>query len=363
MWLGNPCAIEREKIKMHKELYSQRNFPVLQNCVYETHKKATECATGNIRIVEDQNTGLVYNADFDPKKMVYDRNYNNEQGISRSFQSHLTQVAQIVKSKLGSKDLVEIGCGKGLFLEMLVDLGIDIIGMDPVYEGLNPRIIKSYFQPGISKKANGIILRHVLEHISDPVGFLRQIANTNNGQGLIYIEVPCFEWICRRRAWYDIFYEHVNYFRISDFERIFEGLIESGHFFGGQYFYILADLKKLRNPVLNKDDKVEFPQDFDRSRIDSAESHDSVIWGGASKGVIFSFLKMRQGKTFRFAIDINPAKQGKYLPGSGLKVCSPEEGMKEINPTDTIYVMNSNYMDEIHQYTNGKNRLISIDHE
>jgi len=361
--MGNPCEIQGEQIEMQKQLYSQLDFPVLQNCVYETHEEATGCATGNIRIVEDQNTGLVYNADFDPKKVMYDRNYNNEQGMSRSFQDHLIQVAQIVKSRMGSKALVEIGCGKGLFLEMLVDLGVEVAGIDPAYEGKNPRIIKRYFQPGITEKAKGIILRHVLEHISDPVGFLRQIAIENGGQGLIYIEVPCFEWICRRRAYYDIFYEHVNYFRISDFQRIFDGLIESGHFFGGQYIYILADLKNLKNPVLDKDDKVEFPKNFDRSGIDLADSHDSVIWGGASKGVIFSLLKMRQGKTFRFAIDINPAKQEKYLPGSGLKVCSPQEAMKKINPTDAIYVMNSNYMDEIHQYTNGRNRLISIDHE
>ena len=361
--MGNPCEIQGEQIEMQKQLYSQLDFPVLQNCVYETHEEATGCATGNIRIVEDQNTGLVYNADFDPKKVMYDRNYNNEQGMSRSFQDHLIQVAQIVKSRMGSKALVEIGCGKGLFLEMLVDLGVEVAGIDPAYEGKNPRIIKRYFQPGITEKAKGIILRHVLEHISDPVGFLRQIAIENGGQGLIYIEVPCFEWICRRRAYYDIFYEHVNYFRISDFQRIFDGLIESGHFFGGQYIYILADLKNLKNPVLDKDDKVEFPKNFDRSGIDLADSHDSVIWGGASKGVIFSLLKMRQGKTFRFAIDINPTKQEKYLPGSGLKVCSPQEAMKKINPTDAIYVMNSNYMDEIHQYTNGRNRLISIDHE
>ena len=348
---------------MHKELYSQQNFPVLQNCVFETYEKAIGCATGNIRIVEDQNTGLVYNSEFDPKKMVYDRYYNNEQGISRTFQDHLTQVAQIVKSRLGSKALVEIGCGKGLLLEMLVDLGMEVAGIDPAYEGKNPRIIKRYFKPGITEKAKGIILRHVLEHISDPVAFLKQIASANGGHGLIYIEVPCFEWICRRRAWYDIFYEHVNYFRVSDFQRIFDGLIESGHFFGGQYFYILADLKKLRNPVLDMNDIVDFPENFDRSGIDLASSKSSVIWGGASKGVIFSLLKMRQGKPFRFAIDINPAKQGKYLPGSGLKVRTPEEGMKEVKPTDTIYVMNSNYMDEIHQYTNGKNKLVSIDHE
>lgn len=348
---------------MHRELYIQKNFPILQNVVYENREKAVKCATGNVRIVEDQNTGLVYNADFDPTKITYDQNYNNEQGLSRSFQSHLSQVAQIVKSKMGGKALFEIGCGKGLFLEMLVDLGMDVRGTDPTYEGINPRISKKYFQYAFKKKAKGVILRHVLEHISNPVGFLRQIAKANGGEGLIYIEVPCFEWICRRRAWYDIFYEHVNYFRIRDFQRIFAGIIGSGHIFGGQYFYIIANLKNLRDPIIDKNDRVKFPNPFYRSGSNSDISQGSVIWGGASKGVIFSLLEMRQGKTFRFAIDINPAKQGKYLPGSGLRVFSPEEGMKEIHPKDTICVMNSNYMDEIHQYTNGKNRLIFIDHE
>lgn len=60
-----------------RSLYEQTNFPVLQNRVYETREAAINCARGDIHIVEDQATGLIYNAEFRSELMVYDANYNN----------------------------------------------------------------------------------------------------------------------------------------------------------------------------------------------------------------------------------------------------------------------------------------------
>jgi len=100
-------------------------------------------------------------------------------------------------------------------------MGFEITGFDPAYEGTNKDIIKEYFTPAAQVHRDGIILRHVLEHVQDPVAFLVNIRDSNNGNGKIYIEVPCFDWICRHRAWFDIFYEHVNYFRMDDFRRMF----------------------------------------------------------------------------------------------------------------------------------------------
>lgn len=94
---------------------------------------------------------------------------------------------------------------------------MDITGFDPTYEGHNDRIRKEYFSPGIIDRADGLVLRHVLEHVQQPVQFLKQIAEANGHAGRIYIEVPCFDWIREHNAWFDIFYEHVNYFRLDDF--------------------------------------------------------------------------------------------------------------------------------------------------
>ena len=55
---------------MMRTLYEQTSFPVLQNRVYETREAAINCARGDIQIVEDQTTGLIYNAAFRSELMV-----------------------------------------------------------------------------------------------------------------------------------------------------------------------------------------------------------------------------------------------------------------------------------------------------
>jgi threonine dehydrogenase-like Zn-dependent dehydrogenase len=214
------------------------------------------------------------------------------------------------------------------------------------------------------------VLRHVLEHVRDPVGFLRHIRDSNGGAGRIYIEVPCFDWICEHRAWFDIFYEHVNYFRASDFQRMFGTLHQAGHVFGGQYQYVVADLATLRAPLLPESDGFAFPADFLATVTGFAEKikagdtrQRAVIWGGASKGVIFALYMQRAGAGIDFVIDINPAKQGRYLAATGLKVSSPEQALAQLEPGATIFVMNGNYLPEIRQMTRNQFNYLTVDHE
>ncbi len=346
---------------MHKLLYRQTSFPVLQNRVYDTPEEAKNCPLGDIEIVEDLETGLIYNASFRSELVVYDSKYNNEQSLSLAFREHLEQVANIIESSLGKENLVEIGCGKGFFLELLLSRGFDLLGFDPTYEGENKRVIKSYFEPRYIKPVNGLILRHVLEHIQHPIDFLNRLKDANSGKGLIYIEVPCLDWICHNRAWFDIFYEHVNYFRLNDLRKMFGTVLSYGHLFGGQYIYIVADMKSLRTPKFDGQRRVSFPKDFERKVLEKCLDEEVVIWGAASKGVIFSLLKSRNNEKVSHVIDINPAKQGRYLPITSLKVSSPEEAVEALNPENIIYVMNSNYISEIKQITGNRFQLIGID--
>jgi SAM-dependent methyltransferase len=308
---------------------------------------------------------LIYNSSFRPELVVYDREYQNEQGLSTSFQTHLENVIQIINRSLGKENLVEVGCGKGMFFELLESKGYQITGFDPTYEGKNPKIHRHFFEKGININSDGIILRHVLEHIPEPVSFIKQLSENNNRKGRIYIEVPCFDWICKHRAWFDIFYEHVNYFRLTDFERIFGNIIESGRLFGGQYLYVVADLSDISTPSMNETDKVNFPNDFtDKIESIQLESKSNIIiWGGASKGVIFSLMMMKFNRNISTVIDINPEKQGKYLPLTGLEVQSPDAALSSISRGENIYVMNSNYLEEIKYMTNNLYNYLTIDHE
>lgn len=344
-----------------RDLYRINQLPIFQNRMYDSELEAKQCPKGDIRLVENQQTGLVYNADFRSELMVYDDHYQNEQALSPLFQEHLHSISLIIERSMGRDQLIEVGCGKGFFLEMLLSLGFDVTGFDPTYEGSNDRVQRHYFTPGIANQANGLILRHVLEHVQDPVKFLVQLKESNQGSGKIYIEVPCFDWICQHRAWFDIFYEHVNYFRLSDFRRMFGNIIESDKVFGGQYLYVVADLSTLRFPKIDLDDPVSFPGNFTQDVTYPTLS--SAIWGGASKGVIFALLKERSGTPVSMVIDINPAKQGKYLPATGLLVQSPAEALVQLPTGSTIYVMNSNYIEEIREMSNNAFNYIGVDHE
>jgi hypothetical protein len=342
-------------------LYRQNQFPVLQNRVYSSVEEACNCVLGDIDIVQDLDSGLIFNAAFRSDLMVYDANYNSEPGFSGVFKKHLNWVANIIKTRFGKQNLIEVGCGKGSFLELLLSLGFEITGFDSTYDGTNPKIIKKNFEPGIIKSpAQGLILRHVLEHILDPIKFLSEVKKSNGGQGLIYIEVPCFDWIMKNRLWFDIYYEHVNYFRLDDFKRMFGRVVECGYCFDGQYIYVIADLSTLRQPKYNETCKILFPENFlmslnstqERQKRIEGKRHGFAVWGGGSKGVIFSLLRKKIGLPIDMVIDINPSKQGKFLPVTGLKVYSPSQAMMILKDGATVYVMNPNYLTEVKEMTN-----------
>ena len=101
-------------------LYRQEQLPVLQNRIYDTKAEAISCPKGDVVLVEDQETGLIYNEAFQPELVVYDDHYQNEQAGSPLFRQHLKSVSEIVDRCIGRKSLVEVGCGKGFFLEMLL---------------------------------------------------------------------------------------------------------------------------------------------------------------------------------------------------------------------------------------------------
>ena len=79
-----------------------------------------------------------------------------------------------------------------------------------------------------------------------------------------------------------------------------------------------------------------------------------AIWGGASKGVIYSLLMQRRGVAIQTLIDINPAKQGRFIAVTGLRVQSPAEALRYLPSGSDLLVMNSNYLAEIRAMTDDK---------
>lgn len=351
-----------------QDLFRLDNVPVYQNKMFETAEAGRACPRGNIELVQDLSSGLIFNQAFDPDKVDYDESYQNEQGYSPAFRTHIEQALEVVGRRFSKMNILEIGCGKGAFVELMRAEGYRASGVDPAYEGDSDYIIPRHFDATLGIRGDAIVMRHVLEHIPDPFRFLSNVCNANGGSGLIYIEVPCLQWILNHRVWFDVFYEHVNYFCIANFFRMFGRVLESGHLFGGQYLYVIGDLATLRNPHeagLGTPEQMQFRNDFftglDRCAQSTRGGVRRAIWGAGAKGVMFAHHMNQRDLTLELAIDINPAKQNRFLAGCGLPVVSVQEAISQLGENPDIFVMNSNYLPEIQAMGGPGPNYINVD--
>jgi hypothetical protein len=331
-------------------VFKQRPVPVFQNKAYATRAEAEAALVADVELVQSTISGFVYNHLFQPELMVYDINYQNEQSNSSVFKDHLRSVLdRLISYGIKEKKVVEIGCGKGVFFEMMLQEGIDCQGFDPTYEGENTRIIKDYFtDKNNDTDAGVVIMRHTLEHIPDPFSFIHTIAKANNYKGYLFVEVPTFDWIINKKAYWDIFFEHCNYFTEQSLGCMFDEAVVS-NFFGGQYIYLWADLGKLRKTILQQK-FIPFNNHGFREKMKEHEmflkaKSPVVIWGAGAKGSTFLNLMDKDRKRISYVVDINPLKQNRFIAGTGHPVYSPEQ-LKQEYP-GTIIIMNENYREEI----------------
>ena len=344
-------------------IYVQRSVPLIQNKVYANKELARSAPCIDVTLAQSLDNGFVFSANFTDSIIDYDMHYQNEQSHSHYFRSHLENVISIMKTNntLNNK-VVEIGCGKAYFLEMLLDRGVDIIGFDPTYEGESSKVIKDFFSDKYSDiGAELIILRHTMEHISKPFDFIKTIAAANNYKGKIFIEVPTFEWIVKHNASEDIFYEHCNYFTLETLQMLFKRSV-GGHFFNGQYIYVIANLADVKDEIEKKEIhpyQLKFAERITEFKNLLNELSNIAIWGAGAKGSTFLNLVDKQCEKIKCVIDINPKKQHQYIGGTGHYIITPEEiAVQEI---ENIIVMNSNYLEEIEAVTHPLNiNLITI---
>ena len=67
-----------------------------------------------------------------------------------------------------------------------------------------------------------------------------------------------------------------------------------------------------------------------------------MIWGAGAKGVMFlNPLQVAGGSGLDRVVDINPRKQGHFVPLSGQRIIGPERLLQD--PPDLVIVMNPEY--------------------
>ncbi len=124
------------------------------------------------------------------------------------------QVAMLGRHLPVGARVVEVGCGSGLLLSQLRKRGFRTIGVEPsrtacararaedleVYEGYFPGALREV----TGKRFDALVMTHVLEHISDPIATLKQVASLAAGGVLMLAQTHWRGLIPRWRGqrWY-----------------------------------------------------------------------------------------------------------------------------------------------------------------
>ncbi len=334
-------------------LYTLDRIPAFQNKLFPTIVAAEQAAVAGVVLAACPACGFVFNASFDNDLMDYDDGYQNAQDHSPQFQSYLDGIADLILQKMRGDRIVEIGCGKGFFLNVLRSRGIDIVGFDPTYEGEDPSIIKEYFNAAtaVDVHADAIVMRHTLEHIESPWDFLKGLKSIVPPDTRIFIEVPRFEWIVEHKAFWDVFHEHCNYFSETFFQQVFAGKADITKVFDAQYMLVsarLGDLADRPSGVVQNKYPALFAGEVESYGRVLHQQGRHVVWGAGAKGVAFANILDPQRRYIEAIVDIHPRKQGTFCPLTGHPVVAP--GAVEwgsLRAEDSLWIMNALYKNEI----------------
>jgi SAM-dependent methyltransferase len=333
---------------------------------------------GTIRLELCTACGFMTNTAFDAPGHDYSASFEETQAFSPTFRAFASDMARelVETHDLAGRDVFEIGCGQGDFLRMLCEAtGGRGVAVDPSWRfetpaGMDPArltVERAFFERSQIDAGYGLVVcRHTLEHIHDVAGFLRELrAALEPWPGTpVFFEVPDTLRILREVAFWDVFYEHCSYFTPGSAARAFRSAgfrpVDVRLAFGDQYVLLTAVVDGTGGTPLPADEAPETVVDAAlvfAAAVAAARDHwmarltelreagsTVVIWGAGSKGVGF-LATLGAGAEIACAVDVNPAKHGMFMPGTGHEIVAPE-ALTRIRPR-LVIVLNPAYADEI----------------
>ena len=172
------------------------------------------------------------------------------------FDATPTRLAEqlVERHELAGKHVAEIGSGKGEFLALLCERGsCSGTGFDPSYDGESDGraggrltfVPELYGARSDLGDAALVLLRHVVEHLEDPVGVLALVREAlGERPATVYVEIPAAEYLIDEQAIWDVIYPHVTCLSAGALAGVLEraGFHPGayGYTFGGQYLWMEA---------------------------------------------------------------------------------------------------------------------------
>ena len=310
----------------------------------------------NLKIYQCATCGLVQ-INNDP--VPYYKEVIRASAFSEEMKQYrIKQFGEFVeKYSLVGKKILEIGCGRGEYLELMKSCGADTYGIEFSNKSVehcqnqNLLVNKYYIDKEnvniLHAPFNAFFILNFLEHFPDPNSALKGIRNNLTDEGIGLIEVPNFDMMIKHNLFSEFIGDHLLYFTketlLSTLSRNGFEILECNNIW---YDYIISAVVKKRQPLdlsdfYNHKNKVikELHQ-----YIDQYDSKKVAIYGAGHQALaVIGMSKI--GSKIKYIVDDATFKQGKYAPASHVPIVSPDS--LESDPVEAIIVMAASYSDEV----------------
>lgn len=344
-----------------------------------------------LRVLVCSQCWLVQTEDHAGREALFTQDYAYFSSFSSSWLAHAeAYVADMARRfALGSTSMVvEVAANDGYLLQYVQRAGIPCYGIEPTAStaaaarGKGLQIDERFFGVVLARElaaagrqADLMVANNVLAHVPDINDFVAGFALLLKPQGVATFEFPHLLRMVQECQFDTAYHEHYSYLSLSAVQRIFaaNGLtvfdvqVLSTH--GGSLRVFAQRADTGQRPVadavagLLDEERTagmlapDFYTRFGRepARIarelmafltaQVAAGKRVAAYGAAAKGnTLFNFAGVRP-HLVPYVVDRNPAKQGKWLPGSRIPVV--DEGRLRADRPDLVLILPWNLRDEV----------------
>ncbi len=319
-----------------------------------------------LRVLVCEDCWLVQTEDFTTADTLFSADYAYFSSYSDSWLSHCKHYVDDVVERFAldkSSHVVEVAANDGYLLQFVRALGIPCLGIEPTAStavaarSRGITIVEEFFGTKLAQRlavsgnaADLLIANNVLAHVPDINDFCAGAALILKPGGVATFEFPHLLQLIKQNQFDTVYHEHFSYLSLHAIQRIFgrQGLtifdVEQLTTHGGS-LRVYAQransgtqsescaknavlTEEISAGLLTRDCYLDFQTRAHRAKDDflsfllkaKASGQRVVGYGAAAKGNTFLNFAGVRSDLLEVVADRNPAKQGKFLPGSRIPI-------------------------------------------
>lgn len=346
-----------------------------------------------LRVLVCESCWLAQTEDFAQANELFDAEYAYFSGFSSSWLAHSERYVADMVARFNlttNSHVVEVAANDGYLLQYVKARSIPCTGVEPTASTAAAArakgipIVEDFFGVRLAKElasqgklADLTAANNVLAHVPDINDFVAGFATLLKPHGVATFEFPHLLKLIAENQFDTIYHEHFSYLSLTAVNRIFavNGLtvfdVEEHPTHGGslRVFAQRSDAgqqarsarvdemlqREAQAGMLSVDYYTGFQAKTDQVKNDflaflldaKRQGKTVAAYGAAAKGNTLMNYSGIRSDLISFVVDRNPAKQGKFMPGSRIPIVD-EARLREVQP-DYVLILPWNLRNEVTQ--------------